>query len=53
MNIIITNKQSQIIEVHKTAVSLEDWITQEGETKQSIKDEDFENFNEIERKTLI
>jgi len=42
MNIIITNKQSQIIGVHKTHVPLEDWITQEGETKQSIKDEDFE-----------
>jgi len=42
MNIIITNKQSQILGVHKTAMSLEDWITQEGETKQSIKDEDFE-----------
>jgi len=42
MNIIITNEQSQIIGVHKTHVPFEDWVTQEGETKQSIKDEDFE-----------
>ena len=42
MNIIITNKQSQIIGVHKTHVPLEDWVTQKGETKQFIKDEDFE-----------
>jgi len=42
MNIIITNNKSQIIGVHKTVVSLEDWVIQEGEIKQSIKNEDFE-----------
>jgi len=52
MNIMITNNKSQIIGVHKTAISLEDWITQEGETKQSIKDEDFETLMKSKKRHL-
>ena len=52
MNIIVTHNKSQIIGVHKTHVPLEDWITEEGETKQSIKDEDFETLMESKKRHL-